>query len=172
MDTRPKKNNVNKLIIMIIAVLLVIVLVLIAVIVYNQMLGGSSGSNQPDGAQMAATEVVTFTPVPTIEPAPVVTVPVVDTPTPTPEVTFTPIAIDEGDVVWVNLSYLNIRAQPDFSYDRITSIPYGTRVTGEIEGMWMFTSWNGTEGYIYIGEVKNSDKPCVVHNPGDLWPEE
>lgn len=169
MNTQP--NNSNKLIIVIIAVLLVVVLVLIAIILYNQMGDNTSVGNQTE-TQIAEVETPTFTPIVTLEPVPVVTVPAENTPTPTPEVTFTPVPIDEGDVVWVNLSYLNIRSAPDFSLERITSIPYGTRVTGEIDGMWMFTSWNGTEGYIYIGEVKDSDQPCVVYDPADLWPEE
>jgi len=152
---------------MIIAVLLVIVLALIAVIIYNQM---QPTSTEPAATQMSVTDAPTFTPVPTIEPAPVVTVPVTAEPTASPEITEIPIV--EGDVVWVNLSYLNIRAEPDFSYDRIISIPYGTRVTGTIDGNWMLTTYNGVEGYIYVGEVKDSDQPCVVHSQGDLWPEE
>lgn len=167
MNTQP--NNVSKYIIVIIALLLVIVLVLIAVILYNQM---GNNSSQSTGTQISITQAPTFSPVPTLEPAPVVTVPVTATPTPTPEFTFTPAPTDEGDVVWVNLDYLNIRSAPDFSLERITSIPYGTRVTGEIDGLWMYTSWNGVEGYIYCGEVKDTDKPCVVYDPADLWPQE
>jgi len=167
MDNEPKRNNFSKYIIIIIAVLLAIVLALIAVIIYNRM---QPGNSEPAETQMSVTDAPTFSPVPTIEPVPVVTVPVTVEPTPSPEIT--PIVIDEGDVVWVNLSYLNVREYPDFAYDRIISIPYGTRVTGTIDGLWMLTSYNGTEGYIYVGEVKDSDKPCVVHSQGDLWPPE
>ncbi|MBN2880000.1 MAG: SH3 domain-containing protein [Clostridia bacterium] len=76
----------------------------------------------------------------------------------------------DEDAVWINLSHLVIRPQPDFETEKIGNIPYGTKVMGEIDGNWMFTSYNGVEGYIYIGKMKSNDRPCVVYSASDLQP--
>ena len=164
MENEPKKNKVNKLLIIILCLLLIVVCVLAAYLIITM----NSSTDKTAEIQVQATETTSSTPVPEISTVPVVTVP--PTAEPTPTLTPTEVPIIEEDTVWINLSHLIMRAQPDFSYDKIANIPYGTKVMGEIDGLWMLTSYNGVEGYIYVGKMKDTDRPCVVYSESDLQP--
>jgi len=164
MENENQGSKRNLYIILIMCILLAIVCVLAIIILKTMNVG------QPEPTQMAAD---TPTPTPQVTEnytqAPIVTVPVG---TPAPESTpFAAVTMTfDEDAVWINLSHLVIRPQPDFETEKIGNIPYGTKVMGEIDGNWMYTSYNGVEGYIYIGKMKSNDRPCVVYSASDLQP--
>ena len=176
MENEPNKSNSNTPLIIILCVLLVAVIALIGIIMINMLNENQAPATETQLATAIGTEK---TPIPSIEVQPTPTVQVITilvteepiaSPSPSPSPTVIPLSNE--DVMWINISYLNVRPEPDFSYDRIISIPYGTRVTGEIDGLWMYTTYNDVSGYIYVGEVKNSDRPCAVPTEAELWPPE
>ena len=161
-DTKSKEAKKYIFLMMCLLFVIVCILIIIAIIILRPP------ADAVDDTQATATQEPESTPIPTIILVPEVT------DTETVEVSIIPeisptIEI-ELDVVWINLSYLIIRGYPDFSYDKIGHIPYGERVTGTIDGLWMFVSYDGVEGYIYVGKVHDTDRPCVVYSESDLQP--
>jgi len=88
-------------------------------------------------------------------------------PIPTPYITSPPYT--PTSTVWINVSALKIRSRPEFGSYKLGKIPYGQIVSGYVNGDWMNVSYDGVEGYIYLGRT-SSGRDCVVNNEGDLEP--
>ncbi len=168
MGNEQKTGKPNKYIMLTLIILLALVCVVAIVVIISM----TTTADKTTETQAAAPTLVN-TPSPEVTEEytliPIVTVPIV-TAEPTPTEFATAVITFEEDTVWINLSHLVIRPQPDFSYDKIGNIPYGTKVMGEIDGLWMYTSYDGVQGYIYVGKIKDTDRPCVVYSPSDLQP--
>ena len=167
MENQPKNNKPNKYLIIFLCLMLTLVCVLAAAI-YIMFIAPEKNTGTEETLQISAS-----TPAPTQTQqgtlAPIVTIPVITVePTSTPGATAT-LSIEE-DIVWVNLSHLIIRKEPDFDYDKIGNIPYGTKIMGEIDGLWMYTSYGGVSGYVYVGKMKDTGRACVVYSESDLEP--
>ena len=74
---------------------------------------------------------------------------------------------DDSHTVWINVDSLNIRTQPNTDSTVIGNIPYGDSVQGTYTGDWMYTTYNGVKGYIYLGKSA-SGRSCVVYNSDAL----
>lgn len=163
----------------IIAVLGVLILGVIGIFIYMQLSGGSDSAMNNDAiATTAPTEAPTAIPTvapATPEPTPevVVTVPPT-TPeptaeateaTPTPYITAPPLVT--SDTVWINVDALVIHTQANFTSDTVGKIPYGQQVSGDRSGKWLNVSYDGSQGYIYLGKT-SAGRACVVSSEAAL----
>ncbi len=165
MEDEPKVNKSNKLILLILCALLLLVCIIIVILIIAM----KAPAEQIDETYTPELPTAVNTPIPSISAeSAVITVSATAEPSPSPDVTSTPAI--EQDVVWINLDYLIIRAYPDFSYEKIGHIPYGKKVTGEIDGLWMHMEYDGVTGYIYVGKLQSTGRPCVVYSEAELQP--
>ena len=162
----------------IIAVLGVLIIGVIGIFIYMQL--SKDNGNTDVLASTIPTSEVTAVPTPTVEatytPEPVVTVPPVTAePTPDVEATSTPYITappitTKTKTVWINVDALKIHPIADWDSETIGKIPYGTAVSGEVSGNYMYTSYDGVTGYIYLKTSASSGRDLVVYSESALVP--
>lgn len=159
----------------IIAVLGVLILIVVGIFIYLQLKPDTPTTI--DVPTMAPTQVPTeipTTPEPTPEPTPeVVTVPPVEeSPTVDPNAATATAYVTApppttGSTVWINVDALMIHSQANFTSTTVGKIPYSTMITGDVSGKWMYVSFEGAQGYIYLGKTSDG-RALVVYSESAL----
>ena len=159
----------------IIAVLGILILIVVGIFIYLQFKDDTPTNIEVP--TMAPTQVPTEIPTaePTLEPTPevVVTVPPVEeSPTVDPNaatatVYITAPPIVQGSTVWINVDALLIHSQANFTSATVGKIPYSTMISGDVSGKWMYVSFEGAQGYIYLGKTSDG-RACVVYSESSL----
>lgn len=181
MKNEQEYNRIYKLLKLIaVALVLVISVLVLIIVIIEQPTQDNAALEQETSAQILEVQTTTFTPVPIIEqPAtvePIITEVVTAEPTAVPTLTpmptayITPEPLYGQDTMWINVSYLVMRDRAGFENEIIGHIPYGTKVTGEVDEPWMYTSYNGMSGYIYVGNMDGNNRACAVYSESELVP--
>ncbi|MEX1376806.1 MAG: hypothetical protein AB1Z23_04930 [Eubacteriales bacterium] len=159
----------------IIAVLGVLILIVVGIFIYLQLKPDTSEdlSSIPTMAPTpTSTAIPTAEPTPEVTTAPPVTIPPVsEAPTADPNATATAYItappIGTSKTVWINVDALLIHSQANFTSTTVGKVPYGTQISGEVSGKWMNVSYEGAQGYIYLGKTSDG-RACVVYSEGSL----